>query len=446
MSSPLTVPRGASIRETIHELDRTAAHAVGVVNENGSLVGTVSDDQIRREITAGRGTEEPVSTLLKEVALEDEPVETAEVESTKPEPTHEQRTVLVIGGAGYIGSMLCRELLERGVTVRVLDSLLFGEAGVSDLIDHDRFSLKRGDMRSIGTLVDSIRGVDAVVHLGGIVGDPACEIDPQKTLEYNYHAAVLAASVCRYHQINRFVFASTCSVYGKSATPDQPLTETDSLNPVSLYAQTKIDVESALKELADDNFSPTICRLATVYGRSPRMRFDLVGNVLPAKAATEGTIPVFGGEQFRPNVHVADVARAFGTILEAPIDDVSGEVFNVGSDNQNYRILELAEQVSTAFPGATIDRQQSNTDERSYCVDFEKIRTTLGFEPAWTIDRHCQELQAAFDTGLFTEYTADSYHNYRWLENDPTLLVSQAAAADGQVDRSPLDSPASTGV
>ncbi len=432
MTSPLSISGGTSIRETIHELDRADTNVVVAV-DNESVLGTVTRTRLRREITSGLCVDQPLSSVFEDVSVSD----------TSTDTNHSRETVLVIGGAGYLGSVCCRELLDRGFAVRVLDALLFGDDGIADMYGHDHFSLLQGDMRSVGTLVDAIDGVDAVIHLGGIVGDPSCEMAPQKTLEYNYHAAVLAASICQYHQVNRFVFASTCSVYGKSATPAQPLTETDSLNPVSLYAKTKIDAEGAICELADENFSPTIFRLATVYGQSPRMRFDLVGNILPAKAYTAGTVPVFGGDQFRPHIHVGDVARAFSMAIETPIDAVAGEVFNVGSSAQNYRIIELANRIKDAFPEATIDRQHGNEDERSYCVDFKKIRQTLGFEPVWTIERHCQDIQQAFETGLFEPHTADRYHNVRWLQ--PSLLEA-ASARKSEASQSALDLPTSTDV
>ncbi|WP_255681352.1 SDR family oxidoreductase [Natrinema sp. SYSU A 869] len=326
-------------------------------------------------------------------------------------------TVLIVGGAGYIGSVLCRLLLEEGFMVRVLDPLMYGDTGIADLTDHERFELYEGDARSIETVLEAIEGVDAVVHLGEIVGDPATELDPRKTLEYNLHSTQLLASICKYHQLNRFVFASSCSVYGKHENGTGRLAEDDDLNPVSLYAQMKIQSERILREFADERFSPTMLRMATVYGYSQRMRFDLVGNILPAKAHEQGTIPVFGGDQYRPNVHVEDAARAYIDCLTAPLEDVAGEVFNVGSNEQNYRIDELATIVSDVFPDASIEYREELTDERSYRVEFDKIQSTLDFEPERSVRDHCLELKAAFESDMFPDYTATRFNNHTTLES-----------------------------
>jgi nucleoside-diphosphate-sugar epimerase len=326
-------------------------------------------------------------------------------------------TVLVIGGAGYIGSVLVRELLDEGYTVRVLDTLIYGDHGIAELRSNDRFTFIEGDMRSIEDVVDALEGADAVVHLGALVGDPASAIDPKKTLEINYHSTKLVAEICKYHQINRFLFASTCSVYGKSTRPDGLLTEQSDLNPVSLYAKSKIESEKALLEMSEGNFSPTILRMATIYGLSPRMRFDLVVNILTAKAHHEGVIPIYGGDQYRPNVHVRDAARAYIACLEAPIQDIDGEIFNVGSNEQNYQIGEIGEIINECFPNADIDWQREKEDERSYRVDFTKIRDILNYEVQETIKSGVQEITSELEKGRFDNYESDNYNNYRTIDN-----------------------------
>jgi nucleoside-diphosphate-sugar epimerase len=271
-------------------------------------------------------------------------------------------------------------------------------------------------MRSIERIVESIKGVDAVIHLGALVGDPASSIDSQKTLELNYHSVEMAANICKYHQINRFIFASTCSVYGLPENPEELLSEGDALNPVSLYAQSKVESERALLNLSDDNFSPTIFRMATIYGLSERMRFDLVVNILTAKAYHEGAIPIFGGKQYRPNVHVRDASQAYIDCLEAPINEVDREIFNVGSNEQNYQIEEIGEMVSEVFPDAELDFQRDNEDDRSYQVDFSKIRSTLGFEPEHTIKDGVREIRDAVEEGRFENFEDPKYSNYKTLE------------------------------
>jgi len=463
----LTVDRSTPLERAMEVIDRNGCGIVFVTDETDSLVGTATDGDVRRGILDGVGLDEPVGAVMNEdpLAARDDrdgsavgdrldteavkarvnepntltvpvvdddgvPVDVVHVTengervASDPTPKGNVDMVLVIGGAGHIGSVLCHELIDDGYSVRVLDSLLYGDHGISDLLGHERFSLIEGDMRSIETVVDAIKGVDAVVHLAALVGDPASAIDAQKTLELNYHSVKLVAEICRYHQINRFLFASTCSVYGRSHSPEKLLTETDELNPVSLYAKTKIESERALREMADTNFSPTILRMGTIYGLSPRMRFDLVVNVLSAKAHEEGVIPIFGGDQYRPNVHVRDAARAYIDCLEAPIEAVSNEVFNVGSNEQNYQIKEIGERIADVFPAAEIDWQREKEDERSYQVDFAKIRDALGFETEHTIRDGAREIKDAFERGEFEDYTRNRYSNYRTLENNFERVVS----------------------
>ncbi|WP_222918421.1 NAD-dependent epimerase/dehydratase family protein [Natrinema sp. SYSU A 869] len=478
MRWPVTADDGTSIREAMARIDRAGSGGIVRIDGKNRVVGTATAERLRRQLRAGIAVDAPLSAVIdeepstREVDETDRSSDALETETDRIDPvvtpvvdvdgipadgstvadgvericetdreSTAVETVLVVGGAGYLGSVLCRRLLEDGFTVRVLDPVLYGEGGVAALLDRDRFSLVRGDARSVATVVDAIEGVDAVVHLGGIVGDPASELDPRKTLEYNYHSTQLLASICKYYQLNRFLFASTCSVYGRAATESGRCDETSPLNPVSLYARMKIQSEQALRDLADGNFSPTILRMATIYGRSPRMRFDLVGNVLPAKAYNEGVIPVFGGDQYRPNVHVADVARAYVECLTAPIDDVGDTVLNVGSDRQNYRIDELATIVSDCVPESAIEYHDDRTDDRSYRVSFDRIGDVLGFEPELTVRDHCRELTAAFEAGEFDDYTADRYNNRATLEG--LNEFEDAAAVPDHHEPPPRETPPS---
>jgi len=225
------------------------------------------------------------------------------------------------------------------------------------------------------------------------------------------------AEACKYHQINRFIFASTCSVYGASKSPDDRLDEKSPLNPVSLYAEMKLKSENGLFELMDDNFSPTILRLSTVYGWSPRMRFDLVVNILTAKAIFDKKITIFGGEQWRPNVSVKDVANAFITCIESPIDKVGGEIFNVGSDKENYKIKELGEIIHTVIPHADVETIE-NEDDRNYRIDFTKISKVLGYKTQHTIAESVAEIKSEIDRGLVDDYESKKYSNYKSLSGE----------------------------
>lgn len=327
-------------------------------------------------------------------------------------PNGHSRTVLVTGGAGYIGSALLPKLLAQGYRVRLLDMLLYGAEPIAAILDHPRLDLVHADFRQIDRVVAAMHGVDAVIHLGAIVGDPACALDEELTIEVNLEATRTIANVAKGFGVDRFVFASTCSVYGAS---DGILDESSELNPVSLYASCKIAAENVLRPMADQGFTPVVLRFGTVYGLSGRIRFDLVVNLLAAKGMIERKITVFGGSQWRPFVHVDDVARAIVMAFEAPRPVVHNHVFNVGSDEQNYTIQEVGEIVHRVIPSAELETSGSDTDRRNYRVSFEKIRTMLSFTPRWTIERGVQQVVEAIRRGAVRDYRDAAYSNVKSL-------------------------------
>jgi nucleoside-diphosphate-sugar epimerase len=329
------------------------------------------------------------------------------------------QNVLVIGGAGYIGSVLCRELLHRGYSVRVLDPLLYGGESLEALHGHPHFELLEGDSRDPVAVCRSILGADAVIHLGEIVGDPACSIDDALTLQVNVAASRMVAEIAKGYGVQRFIYASSCSVYGAS---DEVLDERSTLNPVSLYGRAKIASEQALLGLNGSDFHPVILRLATVFGLSPRPRFDLVVNLLAAKAALERKIPIFGGNQWRPFVHVADVATAIVKCLEAPLFNVKAQIFNVGSEDQNFRILEVGQLVQEVVPEAILEVNGEDTDLRNYRVSFQKIRRELGFCCRYTVKDGIHEIVDAIRRGSISDPFHRKYSNYKTL-NDPSNHV-----------------------
>lgn len=318
------------------------------------------------------------------------------------------RRILVIGGAGYIGSALLPMLLERGYRVRLLDLLMFGVEPIQPLLDHPNLEIIRADFRNVDQAVRAMHDVDAVIHLGAIVGDPACAIDEQITIEVNLMATRMLAEVAKGSGVARFIFASTCSVYGAS---DEVLDERSALNPVSLYARSKIASERVLLQLASESFAPVILRFGTVYGFSGRTRFDLVVNLLTAKAVAEGKITVFGGDQWRPFVHVADAALAVFHALEAPLAVVHGETFNVGANNQNYTIRQVGELIQHMVPTAELIEQGNDSDRRNYRVSFDKIRRMLGYAPRWTVEDGVQQVIDAFARGEIEDYRDPRYCN-----------------------------------
>ncbi|HOG46377.1 MAG TPA: SDR family oxidoreductase, partial [Anaerolineae bacterium] len=321
-------------------------------------------------------------------------------------------SVLVIGGAGYIGSILVRKLLARGYHVTVLDALLYGDESVRELYGQEGFELIHGDLRNIEAVTRAMQYADAVVHLGALVGDPACALDEKLTLEINLAATRMIAEAARGFGIERFIFASTCSVYGAS---DELLDERSALNPVSLYARTKIEAERLLLAMNGEGFAPTVLRFATIYGLSPRLRFDLVVNLLAARATCDKSITIQGGEQWRPFVHVDDVAACLLRCLEAPPATVKGQTFNVGSDEQNYRITEIGDLVEKLIPGTVVVRSGHDADRRNYHVSFARIRRELGFRPRLTVADGIQEIRAAVEEGRIADYRLAIYSNYMTL-------------------------------
>lgn len=327
----------------------------------------------------------------------------------------EVRNILVIGGAGYIGSALLPKLLEKGYRVRLLDLLLYGTEPIEGVLNHPRLEVIRADFRAIDKVVEAIRGMDAVIHLGAIVGDPACALDEELTIEVNLMATRMIAEVAKGSGVNRFIFASTCSVYGAS---DEFLDERSALNPVSLYARSKIASERVLSRLADETFSPTLLRFGTIYGLSGRTRFDLVVNLLTAKAIVEGRITVSGGDQWRPFVHVDDAALAVFKALEAPLPAVHNEVFNVGSNTQNYTISQVGELIHAQVPSSELVDIAFDGDRRNYRVDFSKIHQALGYVPQWSLEQGIQQVVEALRSGKVQDYTHAKYSNVKFLSEE----------------------------
>jgi nucleoside-diphosphate-sugar epimerase len=330
--------------------------------------------------------------------------------------------VLVTGAAGYIGSMLVRRLLNRGYHVRVLDRLMYGDEAIRAILSHPRLEMVVADFRDRAVVARAVAGVGAVIHLGAIVGDPACAIDEDITIATNFEATRTIAEAAKRAGVRRFIFGSTCSVYGAS---DERLDESSALNPVSLYANTKIAAERALLALADASFAPVVMRFATAYGHSYRPRYDLAVNVMTAKAVTEGQITIHGGDQWRPFVHVDDIARALILALEAPVGAVAGETFNVGSDTQNHQLKEVGDIIRQLIPNAAVLTNDLVVDKRNYYVRFEKIRKTLGFAPIHTLAESIVEMKEALESGDVRDYRDRRYNNHQYLSQIVAAVAPQ---------------------
>lgn len=329
--------------------------------------------------------------------------------------------VLVTGGAGYIGNFVIEELLNQGHHVRVLDKYLFGDHALDPFNGHERLEKREGDIRHIEDLSYAIEDRDAVIHLAGIVGDPACSVNEQATQSVNIEATKSLVEVCKLHDIERLIFASTCSVYG--ASERHKLNEGSTLNPLSLYAESKKKSEQIIQYSTRDEIvgaeqiTPTILRLGTIFGWSRRMRFDLAVNILTAKAVLENDIPVYGGDQYRPFVHVHDAARAFVKVLEAPKEDVDNEIFNIGDNDLNYAIKDVGYTIEEIIPDATVRFVEHKEDNRTYRVSFDKINYLLDWETQYTLEDGVTEIRDWIQSEGITDYSKDQYRNseYRYL-------------------------------
>ena len=307
--------------------------------------------------------------------------------------TDKVKRVAVVGGAGYLGSTLCAHMVSLGLEVASIDAHWFGDDALRPLHGHPSFSSKRIDVFRANEILPLLRGCDAVIWVAGLVGDPACDVDVEFTYNCNYHSALTLAHICKWLGIGRFIFASSCSVYGRSNSDVVHLTETSATCPLSCYAQDKLACEKALRAMADDCFHPTILRLSTLFGWSNRMRFDLVVNVLTARACRGETLEISGGGQRRPFLHVKDAAVAFATVLASDIPSISNNIFNVGADANNHRINDIADLVLSIIPSARARFLSEAVDQRDYNVDFSKIARVLGFEAAFSVAEGIMEIQ-----------------------------------------------------
>lgn len=308
--------------------------------------------------------------------------------------------VLLTGSEGYIGAVLRDRLLERGHEVVGLDTGFFHECDFAR--PPTPIPLVRRDIRQL-TQAD-VAGYDAVVHLAALSNDPLGDLSPELTAEINTQASIRLARLAKAAGVSRFLFASSCSLYGQGM--GKGLTEEAPANPQTPYARSKVDFEQALKGLADDTFSPTYLRNATAFGLSPRLRFDLVVNNLVGWAWTTGKIAMTSdGTPWRPLVHVQDIAKAFVCALEAPREAVHNEAFNVGSTQNNLQIRDIALKVQCHMPDCAISFGQSDGDTRTYHVDFTKVETRLpGFQRAdYSVDAAVTEFLEAFEAMALTD-------------------------------------------
>jgi len=335
--------------------------------------------------------------------------------------TPDNLSILLTGSRGYIGSVMAAEFVRAGHRVVGLDTGYFADCTL--VPDRADFPELRKDIREVE--LDDVRGFDAVVHLAALSNDPIGNLDARWTEEINHLSTVHLAELAREAGVQRFLFSSSCIMYGMSSA--EVVDEESPLDPQTEYARSKVKSEVALRELASDGFSPTYLRNGTVYGVSPRMRFDTVLNDLVGRAFTTGMITVFSdGRPWRPVIHVEDVARSFAHVLRAPRELVHNQAFNNGADHLNHQVIDLAEIAAGVVPGCEVEvLGQSSADQRTYKADFGKFaRTFPDFAWRWNARSGAEELASTFaEIGLTRDEFADPrFTRLRWLEK---LLAGQ---------------------
>lgn len=327
----------------------------------------------------------------------------------------ENTTVVVTGGAGYVGSPLVNVLLQNDFNVIVIDKLVSGGESLLSVWHHPKFLFHRIDITQPDKLETVFREhrIHAIVHLAAIVGDPACAKHPDLAKQVNEIASMNLLELALNHNVERVLFASTCSNYGKMADPSTYINERSPLSPVSLYAEMKVKFEKALIEQSPRNnvFCPTALRFATVYGISPRMRFDLTVNEFTKELALGRELEVFGEQFWRPYCHVSDFSRAMLLVLTAEKERVSHNVFNVGDTQENYTKFMIVKEIKKRLPDANVKYIRRSEDPRDYRVSFEKIQRELGFQITKKVPDGIAEVIESIRNNVFLNPDDQKYRN-----------------------------------
>jgi nucleoside-diphosphate-sugar epimerase len=323
------------------------------------------------------------------------------------------RKVLVTGGAGYVGCVLVPKLLERGHSVTVLDWYIYGQEGLAEVRGHPDLEEVRADIRDRVAVGRAVRGCDAVIHLACISNDPSYELDPNLGKSINYDAFFGLVDAAKRAHVHNFIYASSSSVYGVKQEPE--VTEELPLEPLTDYSKYKAECEKVALDEASDDFVVTVVRPATVCGYSPRLRLDLTVNILTNHAINKGKLTVFGGDQYRPNLHIEDMAELYCMLLEQPDDAIRSKVWNVGFEN--FTVRQIAGMVQRVVsPTLPVDVVPTD-DNRSYRVSSRKIKEDLGFVARHTVEDAIRDLQRAFAAGKVPNpLTDERYFNVKTMQ------------------------------
>jgi len=436
----------STIRQSIKAIDNNGVRGVFICDE-GELLGIVMDSDIRRAILKNVDLDVSVKTIMKTnpFVISDRLSEIDTINSiissgkllvpvinandivvgyynlndilndiyainkrkSKSDFYHNERNILVIGGAGYIGSVLISKLVSLNNNVRILDLLLYGKDYLKNITQDKKVEFIRGDCRDEKIIQKALENIDTVIHLGEIVGDPACSINEAFTIDVNYSATQMIVDQCLRLGIETFIFASSCSVYGQN---DNEVNELTPPNPISLYARCKIESEHAILDHHSNFFSPTVLRLATVHGKSFRQRFDLVINYLAIKALVEKKIQIFGGEQWRPFISVNDICKGIIAIMNSDKKIVRNQIFNLGDSNENYTLNEVSSIIKEIIKDVEIEKLVDKVDNRNYKVNFDKIKNQIGF----TADYSIRDTILDFNKSYLTDDKYSDYHHAKY--------------------------------
>jgi nucleoside-diphosphate-sugar epimerase len=327
----------------------------------------------------------------------------------------ENKTVLVTGGAGYVGSVLLRRLLQQGFRVICVDCLRYGGRSLLEIWDHPNLGFYNVDITKPQDIENIFKrnSFDGIVHLAAIVGDPACKLEPELARKTNLEASINLVELAQKYHVPRLVFASTCSNYGKMKDSNGYVDETSPLNPVSLYAELKVAFENYLINQPNrvPDFYPTVLRFSTVYGMSPRMRFDLTVNEFTKEVALGRELTVYGENYWRPYCHVGDFSRAILAVLTAPLEKVAYNVFNVGDTTQNYTKKMIIDELLKLSPDTRVKYVHVGEDPRDYRVIFDKIHNVLGFQISKTVPEGINDVLSCIRMRIIENPDDQRYYN-----------------------------------
>ncbi len=325
-----------------------------------------------------------------------------------------KKNILITGGAGYVGSILVKKLLEKGYKVKVIDLFWFSNESIFDgYPNKQNLEVHKADLRDYGTIEKIINNVDVVISLAAVANDPCADLQPEVTKQINLDSINNLVDISKKHKVKRFINASSSSVYGVKDDPE--VTEDLELNPLTLYAKYKAESEKYIQQCNSEDFTTVSIRSATVFGYSPRIRLDLTVNMLTAFALNKNKIIVFGGEQMRPNIHIEDITDLYVMLIETDKELISGDVFNAGYEN--HKVMEIAKIIKGTLSEKEIEIEiKPVVDERSYRISSKKINDRLNFFPKYTLQQGIREISDLFTNGVILNWEDPEYYNIKTMK------------------------------